>query len=116
MQFVGDWLANHEIARQRMGQTLACARRINLAAMTPQPALASTRYCLARAATTDAEYLVYLPDGGEMTLDLSASPEKLAFEWFSPLEGVTVSRGEVTGGAVRSFKPSFDGDAVLYVH
>jgi hypothetical protein len=99
-----------------MGQTLAFARRINLAAMTPQPALASTRYCLAHAAATNAEYLVYLPEGGEVTVDLSATPGNLALDWFSPNQGKTVSRGETSGGAARSFKAPFDGDAVLYLH
>ena len=115
LKFVGDWLDNHETARQQMGYTLAFARRMNLVAMTPQPPLASTGYCLARAAATDAEYLVYLPDGGEATVELSASPGKLAFEWFSPKQGATVSRGEVAGGATRGFKSPFEGDAVLYL-
>lgn len=33
LNFVGDWLGNHEMVRQRMGHTLALAQRVNLAAM-----------------------------------------------------------------------------------
>jgi hypothetical protein len=51
-----------EGARQAMGDTRRFAERMNLAAMTPQPTWASTRYCLARAGT---EYLIYQPEGGE---------------------------------------------------
>jgi len=51
--------AKLENARRAMGVTLALARRINLAAMTPHNDLASTAYCLAEPGQ---EYLVYLPD------------------------------------------------------
>ena len=51
---------------------------MNLAAMTPRSTLASSRYCLA---DPGKEYLVYLPDGGEVTVDLSAASGSLAVEW-----------------------------------
>ena len=43
--------------RRDMGHALRYARRMNLAAMTPQGNLASTGYCLAHAAKQGAEYL-----------------------------------------------------------
>jgi len=115
LKFVGDWRGNHETARQRMGHTLALARRVNLAAMTPQGALASTGYCLANAKPQGAEYLVYLPDGGNVTVDLSKTPGTLAVEWIDAGQGGSTPAGEVEGGAVRSFKAPFGGDAVLYL-
>ena len=52
--------------RRNMGYTRSYAERINLAAMTPRGDLCSTDYCLANPATSGAEYLVYLPDGGDV--------------------------------------------------
>lgn len=72
------WVAG----RAAMGHTRRYAERMNLAKATPQPALASTGYCLA---DPKAEYLVYVPGGGE-----------------------------VDDGSPRCFKAPFDGDAVLF--
>jgi len=104
--------AEQEAMRKAMGHTRRCAERMNLAAMTPHNDLASTRYCLAHPGN---EYLVYLPDGGEMTVDLSAASGTLTVEWMRPIEGIITLGGTVTGGAKRTFKAPFDGHAVLYV-
>jgi hypothetical protein len=45
-------------SRKAMGDTRRFAERMNLATMIPQPALASTHYCLANPGK---EYLVYVP-------------------------------------------------------
>ena len=39
-----------------------------------------------------AEYLVYLPDGGEATVDLAGARGKLAVEWSHPITGKTTPR------------------------
>jgi hypothetical protein len=88
------------------------ANRVNLAAMTPHNDLASTQYCLA---SPDKEYLVYLPDGGEVTVDLTAARGELAVEWMHPVEGTVTSGGTTTGGGKRTLKAPFSGDAVLHV-
>src|SRR5262249_20326206 len=102
-----------EAARQAMGQTLALARRMNLAAMSPRSDLASSKYCLADPGT---EYLVYLPDGGAVTVDLSATCGMLQAEWRHPVSGTVTPGGPVTGGARRALTPPFNSDAVLYLH
>jgi hypothetical protein len=83
--------------------------------MTPQETLASSGYCLAHAGPREAEYVVYLPDGGSVNVDLSKSPGTLAVEWIDADQGRSTPAGEVPGGAVRSFKAPFTGDAVLYL-
>jgi hypothetical protein len=115
LKFAGDWLAHQETSRQRMGHTLTLARRVNLAAMMPQGSLASTGYCLAHTGPGRAEYLVYLPDGGSVTVDLSKSPGPLAVEWIDAGQGHSTPAGQMQGGAVRSFNAPFAGDAVLYL-
>ena len=98
--------------RRNMGYTLAYAKRMDLASMVPRNDLASTQYCLANPG---AEYLVYLPDGGDVTVDLSAVSGTLAVEWFNPNTGLRTDGEPTTGGASRSFTAPFDGDAVLYI-
>jgi hypothetical protein len=98
--------------RDAMGRTRSYATRMNLAAMTPRDALASTGFCLA---DPEKEYLVYLPAGGKVTMDLSASAGPFHVEWMHPVEG-TITHGETTtGGAQRLFTSPFAGDAVLYL-
>jgi hypothetical protein len=101
--------------RANLGYTRAYAERIDLANMTPRADLCSTQYCLANPVALDGEYLVYLPSGGSVTVNLTATPGTVAVEWFRPSNGTTVAAGTVTGGANRSFTAPFSGDAVLYL-
>jgi hypothetical protein len=101
-----------EPLRQNLGYTLRYARRVNLAAMTPQGELASTGFCLAEPGK---EYLVYLPEGGAVTVDLSATSGSMAVEWFNPRSGDLTPGQSASGGRKCSFQPPFDGDAILYL-
>jgi hypothetical protein len=83
--------------------------------MVPRGDLASTNYCLANPAADGAQYLVYLPTGGTVTVDLSASPGELSVTWFNPSTGGTVYKGMTTDGAEQSFTAPFGGDAVLHI-
>jgi len=111
-----NWLGHNTVAivsaRAAMGYTRAYAQRMNLGAMTPQDALASSGYCLAHAGR---EYLVYLPNGGEVSVDLTAAAGAMQAEWFNPRLGQPGKGAAVSGGARRTFKAPFDGDAVLYL-
>ncbi|MGH7388527.1 MAG: putative collagen-binding domain-containing protein [Candidatus Rokuibacteriota bacterium] len=108
----GRW----EAIRRAMGDTRRYARRMNLAAATPRTELASTGYCLANPDARAGEYLVYVPRGGSVAVNLSATPERLAVEWFDPATGDTTRGGSVPGGAWRSLAPPFRGAAVLYLY
>jgi hypothetical protein len=103
-------------ARANMGYALTYANRINLAAMTPQPELCSTGYCLANAVASGAEYLAYLPSGGSMTMDISAAQGTLTVEWFDPENGTVAENGTVEGGSTRTITAPFSGDTVLYIY
>ncbi|MBT3377406.1 MAG: hypothetical protein HN742_30715 [Lentisphaerae bacterium] len=104
--------AKWDPVRRAMGHSLVLANRMDLAAMTPQDNLASTRYCLANPGR---EYLVYLPSGGEISMDLSATEELLAVEWFDPRRGKTIEAAGVRGGQQRTLTAPFAGHAVLYL-
>jgi hypothetical protein len=99
-------------SRKAMGQTRRYAERMNLAAMTPSKEIASTTYCLANAGK---EYLVYLPSGGSVTVDLSAAQGELAVEWFDPVKDAAVGAGSIEGGSKRKLESPFSGDTVLYL-
>jgi hypothetical protein len=105
-----------ERARRDMGYALTYANRIPLATMTPAGGLATSGYCLAHASAQDPAYLVYLPRGGRVTVDLSATPDPLRVEWFSPRYDRVLNAEAVPGGGKRSFSAPFRGDAVLYLH
>jgi hypothetical protein len=98
--------------RRNLGYTFSYANRMDLAFAVPHDNLASTQYCLANP---EKEYLVYLPEGGKVTVDLSAATGTLAVEWFNPITGKAVPAGTTAGGGNQDFKAPFDGDAVLYI-
>jgi hypothetical protein len=98
--------------RRNLSDTRRYAEKVNLVAMKPSGVLASTKYCLANAGS---EYLVYLPDGGTVTVDLSKVKEEFAVEWHNPATGKDTKAEAVAGGARRELRAPFDGDAVLYL-
>jgi hypothetical protein len=110
-EHVGRYPEASEI-REAMGHTRAYANQMNLAAMTPRGDLASTQYCLANPGQ---EYLVYLPEGGEVIVDLSHGKESFAVEWFNPSTNTATDGGTVHGGGKRTLQSPFEGQAVLYV-
>jgi hypothetical protein len=98
--------------RTALGLTRSYATRMNLAGMIPHGELASSGYCLA---DPQREYLIYLPNGSEVTVDLSAAGGELEVEWLHPVEGTITRNGMVGGGAKRVLKAPFSGDVVLYL-
>jgi len=101
--------------RKSLGYTLRLANEMDLASMTPQNDLASTGYCLANAAA-GGEYLVYLPEGGDVTVELSATPGTLNVRWLDPTAGNCKPGGTTPGGAIRRFTAPLRGDAVLVLN
>ena len=75
-----------EPIREALGQTRAWSERIDLATMTPQPALASTGYCLASLSEEPA-LLVYAPTSEAVKIDLREIDRPLNAEWFDPGSG-----------------------------
>lgn len=101
--------------RENMGYILTYANRVNLEKMIPHGELSSSGYALANPSSSGAEYLIYAPQGGTITVDLSATPGSLNVEWFNPGSGMVTNGGTTAGGAHRRFTAPFSGDAVLYL-
>jgi hypothetical protein len=96
-----------------MGDTRRYAEKMNLVAMMPRPDMCSTRYCLANPAE---EYLVYLPEGGSVTVDLCDVSGSFAVEWFLPQLSRTLPGARpLVGGDFAITTAPYTGDAVLYL-
>ncbi len=99
-------------ARRAMGYTRRFAERMDLASMTPQPALTSTGYCLAHIG---AEYLVYQPKAGE-AFTVSLPGGMYRYRWFNAQQGETATGGLLSAETgTNHFQPPPDCDAVLYL-
>ena len=97
--------------------------------MVPHGELSTSGYCLAKPGLVrdvlNEEYLVYLPEGGSVGLNISPNGKLFKVEWFNPVTGEKFEGKSVqphipayhlslpTG--IRLTAP-FDGDAVLYLY
>lgn len=104
--------AKWEAIRASLGVTNQVARRLNLSAMTPRGDLSSTNYCLAEPGVA---YVIYLPNAGEVTVDLTGGSGQFRVEWIKPIEGTISTETPVTGGIKQRFVAPFRGDAVLHL-
>ncbi len=105
---------NWNITRQTMGLARQLAEQIDLARFTPQPELASSGYCLA-CLPHGSEYLVYLPEENEVTLDLSGTAGTLAVRWIDGSTGKAKLGQTVEGGAKRRLRSPFDSHAIAHL-
>ncbi|NSW56583.1 MAG: hypothetical protein HPY44_11245 [Armatimonadetes bacterium] len=96
--------------RKNMGYTLRFAERMDLSKAVPHGELASSGYCLA---DPGAEYLIYSPNGGAVTVDLTGVTGELSGEWFNPATGEPSGTLTVPCGAKVELVAPFDGDSVL---
>jgi hypothetical protein len=104
--------------RDNLGYILQYSRKLNFANVMPRSSLTSTSNCLAQTPSVGAEYLIYAPNGGSFTVNLSAmsSSRTLNVEWFNPATGATTLASPIAAGSPsQSFTPPFAGDAVLYL-
>src|SRR6266850_5051912 len=101
-----------ENVRDSMGYALKYSQLVDLSSMSPSSELCSSGYCLINPGR---EYLVYLPTGGTVRVDLSAASGSFVASWFSPVTGRTTSGGTVSAGIPILFTSPIDGDAVLYL-
>ncbi len=104
--------AGWRAGRAAMGQTRRLAERTNLTNLVPHPELASSRFCLADPGN---EYVVYLPNGGEVTLDLTTASGSFKAEWIPPTQGTPQAAPVILGGSKRTLAPPVPGDMALHL-
>lgn len=103
-----DW----EPLRRNLGETRRLADRIDLRAATPRADLASSTFCLAHEGH---DYVVYVPDDAQVTVDLRGTDGDLAVNWLHPATGEWRPAEPVSGGAHRNLISPFGLDAVVHL-
>jgi len=101
-----------EPVRKAMGHARRVLNRMDLNASRPHSELASTGYCLA---VPGREYLVYLPEGDEVEVDLTAAPGTYSIEWVHPVTGAATDGGPVMSGRKQFILVPFPGPAAAYL-
>ena len=109
-----DWSAMNSQGAAEMGYIRAFWKGIEWWKMSPDNSLVTsgTGYCLVNPGK---EYVVYLPNGGLVTIDLSGAGGTLEAEWFNPGEGTYSGKRSVDSGGIIEFTPPFSSDAVLHI-
>ncbi len=70
---------------------------------------------MAVTAAPGDEYVIYLPSGGKVTVDLSSAKAPLRARWYDPRTGRFSKPVVVEGGVRRSFVARSKQDWVLHV-
>ncbi len=94
-----------------MGRLGEFFSRVDFARLEPRDDLVSGGHCLARPGE---EYVVYLPDGGDVGLRIEGD-QALSARWFLCLEGVWAAPQTVGPGAT-ALRPPRDWDGPVAVH
>jgi len=68
------------------------------------------------AAWDGVEYVVQLPEGGAVNVDLGGTRGVFQADWFDPRTGKRTSAGTTEGGARRGFTAPDGNDWILHVH
>jgi len=66
-------------------------------------------------AKTGETYVIYLPTGGSIEVDLSGVGGTLQVVWFNPRTGEYSGQTTITGGGIQAFTPPLSGDVVLSI-
>lgn len=93
----------------------AFVARIPFQNLAPSDALVRSGQAYALA-QPGAAYVLYLPNGGTASIDLTAASGTLTAQWFDPRAGAWKTAFLAAGGGVRSFTAPASGDWALYVH
>jgi hypothetical protein len=101
------------LVRRNLGYAVTLANRLHLERLKPHPELASTGYCLADTIAGTQAYLVYVPAGSAVDVDLRGVPDRLRVEWVSLRDGMSYLARPVTGGRRLHFRPPVRSEAVL---
>ena len=81
--------------------------------MAPHHELTSKGRCLA---DPGREYVIYSATGGTYKVDLGDITGKFNIKWYNPRTGAYTGQGTIQGGAKKTCKAPFEGDAVLYIY
>jgi hypothetical protein len=97
--------------RKTMGYIRKISTEVDLVNMTPHSELSTTTYCLANPGN---EYIIFFPESGKATVNLSHVKGEMNVEWFIPDLNQTVKGVRtIKGGYFAILEPPYVGPAVL---
>jgi len=111
---VTDWNSLYSQGAKEMGYLRLFWDRTEFWKMSPKNNLVSSGYLLGN--NLGKEYVIYLPNGGSTTVDLSSLPGSLNVEWYNPRTGTYQGQTTVQGGTSRIFTAPDSNDWVLYIY
>ena len=98
--------------RRQLGHLAGFTRQVRFWEMHPADLVrAGDAYAL----VSPREAVIYLPDGGNVEVDLNGMMGALRAKWFNPRNGLSSQLSAVTGGKTRSFAAPDHHDWVLYL-
>jgi hypothetical protein len=110
----GDFKGSRRAAlRQQLGYLARFTRQVRFWEMQPEDWLVKSGSAFAFASVN--EFVAYLPNGGNVTLDLTNMKGKLTARWFNPRDGKFSDVFKVEGGGQRDLAAPDGNDWVLYL-
>lgn len=95
-----------------MGQARKYAEKIDLINTIPAGYLVSSGYCLAN---WSKEYLIYIPKGDEIKIDLTNADGTYRVEWFDTVSGETLISDNVEGNKTLQLQAPFSEQSLLHL-
>lgn len=109
-------MAGYVVIRENCGYARTLARLLkDQIGMTPQAALSSSGFCLAKDHATAGEYICFYSGSSTFTLNLSTATGTLNIRWLRCSDGTVQDSATVSGGATRTLTPPWTGEVVAYV-
>jgi len=116
-EYNGDFKGTRRVSlRQQLGYLASFTKQVRFWEMQPDDAFIvgnERRAVPAFALASASEVVVYLPNGGSATLDLSSMKGTLSARWFNPREGSFGKRFKVEGEGQREFQAPEQNDWAL---
>jgi len=98
-----------EEVRVALGYTRQFADKMDLIKSVTAGNIVSSEYCLA---VPGKEYLVYIPDGNKVEIDLSSAEGNYKVEWFNTLNGEVRQAEDIRGNQKTELISPFENDEV----
>ena len=112
-EVVSDDAEVSERVHVAIGQARAYSQLLDLSTMFPSTTLCSKGFCLG---SRGLDYLVYLPSGGPVSIDLSATTANFLTAWFDPATGQTIRGDSISGGKRTALTSPIRGQSVLQIN
>ena len=106
--------ATYTMIRRLTGAAVSYSRRMTLASATPNGALSTTGWCLAKT-SSPAQLFIYQSGTGAFNVTLTSISGTFTLEWYRVSTGETQAGSNVNGSAVRTLTPPWSGQVAAFL-